>query len=562
MNYLENVSVRFHKTTILENISLNTSASKIAIVGPNGIGKTTILNLLSQEIRPISGKVNKLQSFSYFFQSFSLFPQLTLKENLQVFIEKDWNIELAKQLGIDHLKDKKAKLCSDGERQRAILCMAILDDKPILLLDEPTKYLDEKHKKIVLSILERLNKTIIMTIHEENLNLIAGFEIYQIQDKKLHLLQKKVNYSNDIFYERVKKKNNKSLLKNLFFFSKYYLVFFVFLFYGLIATTLNNFQLKLVDESILKYDNDLNGVTGEIYFQDIIVPSNNQNLEIIKENLPVFAEINYTHLFVKSNEGFFINEQKVTSIFPMHEKLLLKEGKTLDFNQDTIQIYVNECFKNKHNVSINSQGYLQYFYLNQMYQIKTEIIAIVEDTNLFEKMYINNQQLQMIFSSTFLDSENQKTLLSYFYEESIYKIDYFLYFENYHDYLEYEEQKIIFSQDFTFKIQYSLYEQYQFKINQDQRQALYFTIAQYFIMIVLILFLIYYFYDFLHHFYRSLFSIKKIQNRRYWMVLYFLMLFLILVCLLIFLFHPLLLIFSCIYFFFMIYYLFLKNRLY
>ena len=124
------------------------------------------------------------------------------------------------------------------------------------------------------------------------------------------MLQKKVNYSNDIFYERVKKKNNKSLLKNLFFFSKYYLVFFVFLFYGLIATTLNNFQLKLVDESILKYDNDLNGVTGEIYFQDIVVPSNNQNLEIIKENLEVFAEINYTHLFVKSNEGFLSMNKK------------------------------------------------------------------------------------------------------------------------------------------------------------------------------------------------------------------------------------------------------------
>ena len=168
MNYLENVSVKFHKTTILENISLNTSASKIAIVGPNGIGKTTILNLLSQEIRPISGEVNKLQSFSYFFQSFYLFPHLTLKENLQVFIEKDWNIELAKQLGIDHLKDKKAKFCSDGERQRAILCMAILDDKPILLLDEPTKYLDEKHKKIVLSILERLNKTTIKPTEKVN----------------------------------------------------------------------------------------------------------------------------------------------------------------------------------------------------------------------------------------------------------------------------------------------------------------------------------------------------------------------------------------------------------
>ena len=85
MNYLENVSVKIHKTTILENISLNTSASKIAIVGPNGIGKTTILNLLSQEIRPISGEVNKLQSFSYFFQSFFFISSFNFKGKFTSF---------------------------------------------------------------------------------------------------------------------------------------------------------------------------------------------------------------------------------------------------------------------------------------------------------------------------------------------------------------------------------------------------------------------------------------------------------------------------------------------
>lgn len=107
MKYLENVTVKFHKTTILKQISLDTNASKIAIIGPNGAGKSTILNLLAHEICTQEGKVISLHSFSYFFQSFSLFSHLTLKENLQVFIEKDWNSKLADQLGIDHLKDKK-----------------------------------------------------------------------------------------------------------------------------------------------------------------------------------------------------------------------------------------------------------------------------------------------------------------------------------------------------------------------------------------------------------------------------------------------------------------------
>ena len=72
MKYLENVTVKFHKTTILKQISLDTNASKIAIIGPNGAGKSTILNLLAHEICTQEGKVISLHSFSYFFKDIRL----------------------------------------------------------------------------------------------------------------------------------------------------------------------------------------------------------------------------------------------------------------------------------------------------------------------------------------------------------------------------------------------------------------------------------------------------------------------------------------------------------
>ena len=161
-------------------------------------------------------------------------------------------------------------------------------------------------------------------------------------------------------HDKVKKKNNLCLFKNFFFFSKYYLVLLMFILYGLIASTLNHFSNGLVDESILTYDRDLNGVTGEIYFQGIAVPSTTQHLESIQENLQVFAEVNYTHLFSNPNEGFFINQEKITTLYPMHEHLSLKEGTPFDIHQEKIQIYVNECFANQHHLSLPTSGYLQY----------------------------------------------------------------------------------------------------------------------------------------------------------------------------------------------------------
>ena len=219
MQLLKNVTVKFNHKLILENVNLNSEAKKIAIIGLNGSGKSTILNLLTNEIMPNEGEIYSIKNATYFFQNFSLFSDLTVNENMQLFIHQNWNETLATQLDLHNFKDKKISQCSDGELQRVIICMAILDSSPILILDEPTKHLDEFHKKLVLNLLHHLDKMIIMAIHEENLNLIDGFEIYEIKNKNLSLIHSTLKNYQAISFHHSFSNNIKAIFKNFIFFS-------------------------------------------------------------------------------------------------------------------------------------------------------------------------------------------------------------------------------------------------------------------------------------------------------------------------------------------------------
>ncbi|HXD93336.1 MAG TPA: ABC transporter ATP-binding protein [Bacteroidia bacterium] len=171
---LQNVSIGHTGNVLIENISLQIQAPcLIGLIGNNGCGKTTLLKTISglqkritgnisfkeQEISALSNKeVSKIITFGFAFNS-STFPISVYElvsmgrypyiNNMATLSEADHKIVVAAidALGIFYLKDKLITAISEGERQKAYIAKALAQQTPVLLLDEPTAFLDYTSKK-------------------------------------------------------------------------------------------------------------------------------------------------------------------------------------------------------------------------------------------------------------------------------------------------------------------------------------------------------------------------------------------------------------------------------
>ncbi|QFG00070.1 ABC transporter ATP-binding protein [Psychrobacillus glaciei] len=168
----------------------------LAVMGPSGSGKTTLLNIISTIDIPTSGDitingtnplqltVNDLSLFrrrqlGFVFQDFNLLPALTVEENMVLPLTLDGQPvemmklrvkELAAQLDLTSILDKRPTEISGGQAQRTAIGRALIHEPTIILADEPTGNLDSKSAKDVLEILSQVNKknqtTIIMVTHD------------------------------------------------------------------------------------------------------------------------------------------------------------------------------------------------------------------------------------------------------------------------------------------------------------------------------------------------------------------------------------------------------------
>jgi iron complex transport system ATP-binding protein len=170
----------------------------VGLVGPNGSGKTTFLNLLSRVLRPSRGSImvdgSDIKSFSAraLAQRLAVVPQeapiifpFTVSEvvlmgrapHLQTILEREEDFEIAdeamKMTGVKHLASRPVTNLSGGERQGVIIARALAQRPSILLLDEPTAFLDIKHQVDIYDILTGLNRerrmTILAVSHDLNL---------------------------------------------------------------------------------------------------------------------------------------------------------------------------------------------------------------------------------------------------------------------------------------------------------------------------------------------------------------------------------------------------------
>lgn len=167
---------------VLEDISFELEeGSFTTIIGPSGSGKSTLLRIIAGLDKPTEGTItwsDSLPKISFVFQSFALFPFLTVEQNIE-FGLKMRNIppetrrkkikELIDEVGLTGSETKHPKELSGGMKQRVGIARALAIDPDIILLDEPFSALDEftaeKLRQLFLDIWQSRKMTVLMVTH-------------------------------------------------------------------------------------------------------------------------------------------------------------------------------------------------------------------------------------------------------------------------------------------------------------------------------------------------------------------------------------------------------------
>jgi putative ABC transport system ATP-binding protein len=206
----ENLAMTYHVGKVdvhaLRSVNLSVSPGQfISIMGPSGCGKSTLLHILGGLLQPTSGRViidgedlssmtdaartdMRRRKIGFVFQRFNLFPTLTAEGNLRLAEHIHGNgkskqasknrHEVLKLLRLENKMGHKPLELSGGEQQRVAIARAIINRPAIILADEPTGNLDSENSKIVLDMLQQLNRelnqTIVMITHNPDAAAVAS----------------------------------------------------------------------------------------------------------------------------------------------------------------------------------------------------------------------------------------------------------------------------------------------------------------------------------------------------------------------------------------------------
>jgi len=190
------VTKSFNGLKVLDNLSFEMTKSEIvSIMGPSGIGKTTLLRLITGTLVPDSGTVEVVSSqIGYIFQETRLLPWRTSKENISLVLRvngmskkeaddmaRDW----IERLGLRGFEDYYPAQLSGGMMQRVSIARAFAIEPEILLMDEPFSNLDMKLKDTLLTMLEDMleeyRTTVVYVTHD-------FLEAIRLADRLLEIL--------------------------------------------------------------------------------------------------------------------------------------------------------------------------------------------------------------------------------------------------------------------------------------------------------------------------------------------------------------------------------------
>ena len=214
---VKNLTFAYASTPILKDLSVEIKSGAVTtLLGANGCGKTTLLQLLTKNLKPSQGSIRlegrelaeiSLREFAkkaaIVHQKNTAPDDLTVERLVSygrlpytsIFRsgmdkENQEQIERALRLtDLTELRERRVGTLSGGQRQRAFIAMALAQNTKLLFLDEPTTFLDVRYQVEILRLVEKLNKeegiTIVMVLHDINQALSYSDEIVGLHDGKV-----------------------------------------------------------------------------------------------------------------------------------------------------------------------------------------------------------------------------------------------------------------------------------------------------------------------------------------------------------------------------------------
>ena len=273
---LNNISKNFGKKSVLENINYTFYSDNVYLIkGVSGVGKTTLLEIITKKIKCdglLSYESIDSYDFAYSIKN-DLIEYLSVKENLMLISNEEEILNIAKELKIVGILDSYPKNISNGEYQRVSLARLFLYNKNVLILDEPTSALDYDNKDIIYDYLfnHKCNKIIIVVSHDHS---DSRFINLTLNDKKLIEVSKnnptKTNVISDYKQIKLRKKYLGKIVKPILklYLLKMIMVLFFNIFLILLSFIMINFKDSR-DDLVASLQNSLievDEITDKAYY--------------------------------------------------------------------------------------------------------------------------------------------------------------------------------------------------------------------------------------------------------------------------------------------------------
>lgn len=450
---LKNIHVEYDKV-VFDNANIELKEHQFNILtGASGTGKTTLLSLLGllQECQGCysfdnhildykkNGELYRKYKIGFVFQENHLLKKLTVEENLcfaaymsGIKIDEQELKELYSLTSIEHLIKRNVSSLSGGERQRVAIAFALVKKPRLLLLDEPTSFLDIDNALMVIQILKNIisqtNTIVLLTSHDQRIiqhaNVIFTIQNHKIicQNKNTHqkrqidknAIHRNKDYTKKAFQQYIeisRKKNNKiiyfclTVIFTIFFFGTGYHIY-----YNDYIT--ENFINSSLEEVRIYY-----GPNRQFAFNDISDTISNHTLNKIKQidgvkNLIPFYEIEATcqddEILIQTY--FTMDDKKIKTKYDNDGEVYISYNISKLMENENISFFVGDK-----EYQLKISGILNKDVKNNYSRNGEKIIYVKEE--LFNDI-IDYQENSLLYIMSFKNNANLKTI-----KERVKKID-------------------------------------------------------------------------------------------------------------------------------------------